>query len=275
MGAFRQETVSIKTARMHLLPWRRLYLETYLLFFSIPTLQEAEMNLSDYKRTQQLPISIPGTATALKTLRLPQAQASPQFLGEVLSRTPSLETLMLDLWVYEDTKFSLHALASSLDFVANTITRLSIGLKAWGDTVSIYDARDQSWLWGNCSFRTFTALQILETPPFVLLGWDCRSAPQLSHVLPPNLVAIGFRDDCCGYLSYQWHEELMPVFATFISNRSWMEATPYLQHFNVVLHNDRLFCDNEWRYDKGKVELKVLCEENGLRCDVVQAGDSY
>ncbi|KAF2494271.1 hypothetical protein BU16DRAFT_563196 [Lophium mytilinum] len=256
VGADSETNFSSVACRMRGLRYS-LNIQSYLPFLLSSTVEEAEMNLPNaWEKEEELdkwPLITLGNASSLKTLRLPNATASPLIVGKVLAGTPNLVKLEYHFWFTPDEVLNGPTLSLSLKLIKNTLTYLKIKFQCYSSQVSlaIDDTRKSSFPLAFCLVGNLAAR--LKSPTSYLQTW--------------SLFVFG---TIVVYEIFEWHEKkLMRAFAVFIENEEWRKATPNLESFNLSLF-ELDHCQNEgeeeWLPDVGVKELKVLCHRNRLRC---------
>ncbi|KAF2003329.1 hypothetical protein P154DRAFT_617944 [Amniculicola lignicola CBS 123094] len=217
------------------------------------------------------PMRKPPAGSAIQILRLLRTKMRPAALQELLCFISRLQVLHYDLWLT-----TVHAtnLSLALRMVQNTLTELVITYDLYGGAGSA-SFRDAP-VFGHCSLITQFALQRIHIPICVLLGPKPELAPRLSEVLPPGLISLSFGDDACPGGNPLWSEaQMMHSFIEFIGDYRWKAVVPILKDFNVSLVeiDVRQFGyaeEDEWEPNKTELDLKTLCNSNGLGCKMLR-----
>ena len=97
----------------------------------------------------------------------------------------------------------------------------------------------------------------------MLLGWSPGKLPlRLAEVVPAGLTHLGLTEDMAIQCTYEWTEELiLEELEVFLS--VWRSVTPNLQVVEVWLRRE----GSRWKRKK-VVQLRMMCEEAGVSCNV-------
>ncbi|KAI9697875.1 MAG: hypothetical protein M1820_007662 [Bogoriella megaspora] len=249
----------------------------FLPFFYLPALRSAEMFLPDAEgrdyraRARSEGSSIvwplnPPRAAALTSLKLRRARATPAMLESLLIATPKLEKLEYDWWCEWPQNLHGDDLMRALWHVRKTLVMLKVVFTPFDKEPIILQERGEEWLSEPLgSLRGFLKLRYLEISLVVLLGYYDTTAARLSDVLPPNLLAVCFRDDLWGFSYWPWEEEQSLLkFEEFLQD-GWRNSTPKLQRLNLRIDT----CDSDWG-PAGRKTLIKACKKQGLKCGIIK-----
>ncbi|ORY13172.1 hypothetical protein BCR34DRAFT_586697 [Clohesyomyces aquaticus] len=261
---------------------RCLDIRTYLSFFYLPTLEEAELAClpapeevvqGAWHEEFTWPISFPAHAPALKKLCLPNSRASPTILNRILSATSNLTTLEYSYFFNQYERIHAGQLSAALDHVKHTLIHLKLNYDAFAtDPLPDFSG---PWVLEYCSLKSLAYLQTLEIPLSLLLGWWPDKIPELTEVLPDGLIELWLGDDerRCDRWGYK-AKNILTGFMLRIGREEWRDWVPELKILGIVLvEAERLyqveFTHLDWIPAHREECFRLACDEGGrLECGV-------
>ncbi|KAI1091925.1 hypothetical protein F5B19DRAFT_502832 [Rostrohypoxylon terebratum] len=149
-------------------------------------------------------------------LSLSEACFDPNHLSKILAALPRIEELCLSFFLFVevgststgsclDSEDLGSALATSCSTLVNLKIELEFDLNS-SRAPRTRPGEDAGYALSRRlgSLRSYTRLKSLELPPEMLLGWNERTAPELSDVLPEKLETLHFRHDLSHRESSPW-----------------------------------------------------------------------
>lgn len=244
--------------------------EAVLPFFYLPALKGARILLVDAHKTQPLPwpLSFRPTAMALTSLRLQRSRASATTVSKLLAICPSLTAFEYDYRPRVNQPLNCAILMQALSSYNKTLRHLRICLQPFSnDTLVPWDFGEDDFLDGNIGpwLGNFVAMETLEIPLVVLLGWHASAAAPLSSVLPLNLQALTIRDDCWEFLDWEWSDkEYTKLFYVFLKHGRWRDVCPHLRFINLRLEQSM---EDDWLEER-REKFRKMCQVKGLDCGI-------
>ncbi|KAI1443895.1 hypothetical protein F5Y02DRAFT_193388 [Annulohypoxylon stygium] len=183
--------------------------------FKLPCMQSLDVTLQQGPDSPLRSLAFPINESITK-LSLSEACFDPNHLTKILAAAPRIEELCLSFFLFAevgstspgsclDSEDLGRALAISCSTLVNLKIEVAFDLNSTlaprtrpGEDAGYALSRRLG------SLRSYTKLRSLELPPEMLLGWNERTAPELSDVLPANLETLHFRHDLSHRESSLW-----------------------------------------------------------------------
>jgi hypothetical protein len=235
----------------HPLSWR-----CFLPFLLHSPLQVATMNMLASITTDALDDmdKLPVCET-LKTLRLLDASATPEGVGNLLACTPNLTKLEYEYCMPYDAHLRRQHLGETLGHVKKKLEHFRFYVYIMGPSENI-----DNYVIGQCPLQDFPVLSTLHISPHILLSWFPPEAQSLGDALPKHLKALCLNGDFAIAESNEWMgPELIQIASDFIEGGEWRAYTPELKAFYV-----ENLKEDEWLEPDEVTTLRELCERNGL-----------
>jgi len=281
-------------AESYLIPRQLIYL------FTLPQVESLALSVRHGEGVADSGPRFPprSSASSVTALHLRDSELRPRAIGMFLDQTPRLKSLRLGLrrfaYAFDSDEFNFlncpklgaHIAGSRIDHNAQpprskVLEHLSISVQFWSTTAQNISTgggafecgRDGDMDWkarlgikGSLgSLRHFTALKALEISLPMLLGWQVYRARPLVELLPDSLTELCFRADMSNWELFKWDvDSVAALVETYLlgPSRRGLRVFKYMLSEDSIRSNwDRL------------EELRHTCQNNGISCQVIQAGD--
>lgn len=247
--------------------------DQFLAWFHLPSLRHLEVWLRDITGLKKKPVT---NLTRLQTLILARATIAEEDVTILLAQTQSLRNLHLGLAC--DRRNRQHfpndkLIVQAFESVRNTVENLSIGFEFYPCREDDHGEEKREELQEPfCGMlNNFSNLRTVEIPITILLGANPEEAPDLGTVLPSTLYKLGLKNDLVSHIGYLWGaSSILDRVHDSLATKDWRSSTPQLQdiRFGLCLNYDLDVLSGNVR------QLQITCEEEGISCDIADAGFS-
>ncbi|PLB48817.1 hypothetical protein P170DRAFT_464416 [Aspergillus steynii IBT 23096] len=246
-------------------------------FFYVPNLKHMSASIEN-PDTFTWPAAHPPVASNLKSLDLNWVRET--YLGELLSATPTLETLRWH-WYFDSgvedqfiTKtLDLDRLTAAMSHVRGTLTDLTISAEvSIGGSDQFYPAMR---IMGSLQEMVeFDALKKLQIPWPLLVGFT-KDLKRLQDVMPKNIESLTITDDLRlqnedrikrDLPVWDWtHSAIVDVLRLWM--KDWKTCTPHLRRVSLVI-SVLEYEPDDWA-SKLTHQLGVLSDQSGVQLELI------
>lgn len=251
--------------------------EQFMAWFYLPSLKSLAIWLRDARDIGTSAIVDRKTnLDLLHTLILTRSTIREQDVPFLLSQAASgaLHTLHLGLayrWGRETALLNGPELVRGLDYVAESVTNLSLGLEYYPPTPGLYriGADEQALSERLRGFLLrFRNLRKVEVPATLLVGWDETAALDIDSVLPKTVEDLCIRLDFQGVGNMGWTEQSLPGWI----HCQISDLISGCRNIQQIVSRTWAPLKPDWSDDTDdeRWELQDLCLQLGIRFDVAE-----